>query len=262
MPASESLSVRAIFAVWWANFRTYKHDWHLNLLPHFFEPVLYLLSMGFGLGTYVREMAGVSYAQFLAPALVVMSVINGASFETSYNIYVKINKERLYDAILTTPVSEFEIVSGEILWAVTRATIYGAAFLVVACLFRIPFAASVWWVLPLIPCIGYFFATCGMTYCMMVTSIESFSIYWTLFITPMTLFGDTFFPLADRLPHWAMPLANVLPIFHAVRLTRALWIGDLHPALLWHAAYLLIGGALLHYFAYRKFCYRLHHPAR
>ena len=72
--------------------------WKSNLLPNFFEPVFYLLAIGIGVGAYVTEMGGMSYAAFLAPGLVCVAAMNGASFEVTYNFFVRLNFEKAYDA--------------------------------------------------------------------------------------------------------------------------------------------------------------------
>ncbi len=122
---------RYALAVWWRNFSMYRRTWKMNLLPNFFEPLLYLLSIGIGVGAYVSQMGGVSYVEFLAPGLVAVAAMNGASFEVTYNAFVRMNFEKTYAAMLTTPIQPDDVLAGEVLWAVTRATIYGGCFLIV-----------------------------------------------------------------------------------------------------------------------------------
>lgn len=258
----EGIQLRAVIAVWWRNFHFYRHSWYLNILPNFFEPVLYLLALGLGLGWYVKEIHGMSYAAFLAPALIVMATINGASFEATWNIYVRMNRSRTYDAILTTPINEREIVCGELLWAITRATLYGTTFLAVTAAFGLIRSPAALVLIALVPLIGYQFATMGMTYSMCIGSMDYFSFYWTCFLSPMFLFSDTFFPLAERLPHWGVLLAETTPILHGVRVARALCLGQWSPALYGDLAYLLATIPLFHWWATRAFIHRLHRPAR
>ena len=130
-----SVSLPHATAVWRRNASMYRRVWMLNILPNFFEPVLYLLSIGIGVGAYIDQMAGTSYAAFLAPGLVCVAAMNGASFEVTYNIFVRLNFEKQYDAMLTTPIQPDDVLAGEVLWAMTRATIYGACFFVVIALF-------------------------------------------------------------------------------------------------------------------------------
>ena len=131
------MSVRAPYAlaVWRRNFEMYRRIWKMSLLPNFFEPVFYLMAIGIGVGAYVSEMSGMSYAEFLAPGLVCVAAMNGASFEVTWNFYVRLTKERAYDAMLTTPIHPDDVLAGELLWALTRVMIYGGSFFIVVALF-------------------------------------------------------------------------------------------------------------------------------
>ena len=107
------ISLRAVslphaFAVWQRNAAMYRRTWKLNLLPNFFEPVLYLVSIGIGVGSYVTEMGGTSYVAFLAPGLIAVAAMNGASFEVTYNTFVRLHYEKTYDSMLTTPIHGLE----------------------------------------------------------------------------------------------------------------------------------------------------------
>ena len=90
--------VTAALRVWQRNATVYKRTWKLNILPNFFEPFLYLLGMGLGLGAYITEMEGMPYINFIAPGLLISSIMWGATLETTYNVFVKMNFDRIYDA--------------------------------------------------------------------------------------------------------------------------------------------------------------------
>ncbi len=240
-----NLSLPHALAVWRRNASMYRRTWMLNLLPNFFEPVLYLLSIGIGVGAYITQMGGMSYAAFLAPGLVCVAAMNGASFEVTYNIFVRLNFEKQYDAMLTTPVQPDDVLFGEVLWAVTRAAIYGGCFFLVLALFGL---APLPWsllVLPVIPLAGLLFASIGIAFSLHIPTIEVFSFYFTLFLTPLFLFSDVFFPLKERLSGAWLWLAEALPLLHPVRLARQVFAGRLDAIALWDLAYLLIVSALL-----------------
>ena len=76
--------------------------------------------MGIGVGAYISQMGGTSYLEFLAPGLVAVAAMNGASFEVTYNAFVRLNFEKTYESMLTTPIQPDDVLAGEILWAVTR----------------------------------------------------------------------------------------------------------------------------------------------
>ncbi len=232
-------------AVWRRNAAMYRRTWRLNILPNFFEPVFYLLSIGLGVGSYIDEMGGTGYLAFLAPGLVSVAVMNGASFEVTYNIFVRLTFEKAYDAMLTTPIEPDDVLAGEVLWAITRAAIYGGCFFAVIALAGLAPMPSSLWVLPLMPLTGLLFAAIGIAFSLRISSIDLFSFYFTLFLTPLFLFSDVFFPLKDRLPADWLWIAEALPLLHPVRLARAAFRGELSPVLFWDLAYMLGASALL-----------------
>jgi lipooligosaccharide transport system permease protein len=251
-----SISAPHALAVWRRNAAMYRRTWKLNILPNFFEPVLYLVSIGVGVGAYISDMGGTSYVAFLAPGLLSVAAMNGASFEVTYNIYVRMTFEKAYDAMLTTPIEPDDIFLGEVLWAVTRSCIYGGCFFVVLALFGlVPIRGFL--ALPLIPLTGLLFAAVGMVFTLKIPNIDLFSFYFTLFLTPLFLFSDVFFPLEERFSGVWLWVAEALPLLHPVRLTRAVFRGQASAALLWDLSYILILCAILLYVARRQVRRRL-----
>ena len=244
-------------AVWLRNAAMYRRTWMWNLLPNFFEPLFYLFSLGIGVGAYITEMDGLSYVGFIAPGLVCVAAMNGASYEVTYNIYVRLTFEKAYDAMLTTPIEPDDILSGEVLWAVTRACIYGGCFFLVLALFGLTPWPSSLWALLVIPLTGLMFATIGVTFSLRIPNIDSFSFYFTLFLTPLFLFSDVFFPLKERLsPAWLW-VAEALPLLHPVRLSRAAFSGQFSWLVLWDIVYSLALSGLLFTWARRVIRRRL-----
>ena len=235
----------------------YRRTWRWNILPNFFEPVLYLLSIGIGVGAYITEMGGTSYISFLAPGLVCVAAMNGASFEVTYNIYVRLTFEKAYDAMLTTPIEPDDVLAGEVLWAMTRACIYGGCFFIVLALAGLTPLPSALLVLPLIPLAGLLFAAIGITFSLRIPYIDLFSFYFTLFLTPLFLFSDVFFPLKERLSEPWLWVAELLPLLHPVRLARAAFQAEASPIVLWDLAYLLGVSMLLLVWARRGVRQRL-----
>jgi len=234
-----SISPSYAVAVWRRNASMYRRTWKWNILPNFFEPVFYLFSIGLGVGAYISKMGGIPYIAFIAPGLVCVAAMNGASFEVTYNIYVRLTFEKTYDAMLTTPIEPDDILCGEILWAVTRATVYGGCFFFVLFLFGLTPLPSSLWALLVIPITGLLFASIGIVFSLKIPNIDLFSFYFTLFLTPLFLFSDVFFPLKERLsPGWLW-VAEALPLLHPVRLARASFNGEFSLLLLWDIAYAL-----------------------
>jgi lipooligosaccharide transport system permease protein len=253
-----SVSVRHALAVWRRNASMYRRTWKWNILPNFFEPVFYLTAVGVGVGAYIEQMAGMTYLEFLAPALVCVAAMNGASYEATYNVFVRLSFEKTYDAMLTTPVEPDDVLAGEVLWAMTRAAIYGGCFfliLVVAGLAPLPGALLV---LPAMLLAGFLFAGLGIAFAVHIERIDMFSFYFTLFLTPLFLFSDVFFPLDERLsPAWRA-LAEILPLLHPVRLARMAFAGRPDFGLaLWDLAYIASFSAVVLAVARRQISRRL-----
>jgi lipooligosaccharide transport system permease protein len=247
-----SISLPYALAVWRRNAAMYKKTWKWNILPNFFEPVFYLFSIGLGVGAYISEMGGTSYLAFIAPGLVCVAAMNGASFEVTYNIYVRLVFEKTYDAMLTTPIEPDDVLVGEILWAVTRSCVYGGCFFVVLMLFGLTPLPSSLSVIFVIPMTGLLFAAIGMVFSLRIPNIDMFSFYFTLFLTPLFLFSDVFFPLKERLAGAWLWVAEALPLLHPVRLARASFRGEFSAIVFWDLAYTLGMSLLLLLWARRS----------
>ena len=247
-----SISLPYALAVWRRNAAMYKKTWKWNILPNFFEPVFYLFSIGLGVGAYISEMGGTGYLAFIAPGLVCVAAMNGASFEVTYNIYVRLVFEKTYDAMLTTPIEPDDVLVGEILWAVTRSCVYGGCFFVVLMLFGLTPLPSSLSVIFVIPMTGLLFAAIGMVFSLRIPNIDMFSFYFTLFLTPLFLFSDVFFPLKERLAGAWLWVAEALPLLHPVRLARASFRGEFSAIIFWDLAYTLGMSLLLLLWARRS----------
>lgn len=237
-------------AVWRRNLTLYRRTWVMNILPNFFEPLLYLVGMGVGLGAYLGEdVGGVSYVAYIAPGLMAAAAMNGAVFETTYNMFIKMNFQRVYDAYLGTPAQIQDIAFGELMWATTRATVYGFTFmLVVAALSFGGMNIFVsWWAL-LIPfaliATGTLFGAIGAVFTSLIKTIDLYSYFYTLFLTPLFLFSGIFFPVS-RFPG-GEEIAWCTPLYHAVRVVRSMAQGTVDGSTLASIAWILIATVLLY----------------
>jgi lipooligosaccharide transport system permease protein len=224
--------------MWQRNASIYRKTYKFNILPNFFEPFLYLLAMGLGLGAYLAKIQGVRYLDFIAPGLVATAAMFGTTFEVTFNCFVKMQFGKIYDAVMSTPLSIEDIGLGEMLWGTTRSLIYGTVFIAIASMFGVVHS---WWAVltPLaVALTGLMFSVIGLSFTAAVPLIDYFSYYWTMFITPMFLFSGIFFPL-DRLPGWVQGVAWFIPLHQAVNLMRALIltgdVGSAAAAALWMA---------------------------
>jgi lipooligosaccharide transport system permease protein len=184
-------------------------------------------------------MGGMPYVAFLAPGLVAVAAMNGATFEVTYNVFVRLHFEKTYDAMLTTPIQPEDVLVGEVLWAVTRACIYGGCFFLVVALLGLAPLPHALLALPVLPLAGLLFASIGIATSLKLPTIDFFSFYFTLFLTPLFLFSDVFFPLDERLSGAWLWLAEALPLLHPVRLARAAFAGEASLVLVWDVFYVL-----------------------
>jgi len=253
---NSGFSWRAAWCVWHRNYVVYGHTYKQNILPNFFEPVFYLVSMGFGMGARLGDIDGVPYLAWIAPGLIASSAMMGASFEVTWNCFVKAHFGRTYDGYLTTPVTIEEIVLGEILWAITRSLIYAGAFVIVMACFGLVKSPWAIFALPVVVVLGALFAGLGIAFTSMIRYIDLYSYYYSLFISPMFLFSGVFFPI-DPLPAAVQWLIQALPMYHAVALLRGLALGRVSWDLLGHAAILTVMAVALVLFSVRSFARRM-----
>jgi lipooligosaccharide transport system permease protein len=213
----------------------------LVLVSGFFEPLFYLLSIRVGFGDLVGDVtvAGrtVPYAEFVAPALMAASAMNGAIYENTMNVYFKIKHQRLYDAVLATPMMPGDVALGEIGWAVSRGLIYSTAFLLT--MWALGMAGSPWIVLAVPTCalIGFAFGAVGMALTTFMRSWADFE-YVTTLTLPLFLFSATFYPLSSY-GGWGW-IVQLSPLYHGVALARGFNLGMFEWSMLAHVAVLVV----------------------
>lgn len=235
-PLRPQLSLRA-FAVWRRNFMVWRKLAIPSVLGNLADPMIYLFGLGYGLGSLLPEVGGVSYIAFLAAGTVCASTMNAASFEALYSGFSRMHVQKTWEAIMNAPVSLDDVVAGEWLWAATKATLSGTAILAVITALGFVHSPLALWAIPAIFLIGLCFAALGLIVTALAPSYDFFMYYFTLFVTPMTLLSGVFFPV-DQLPPAVQSVSAALPLAHAVQLVRPLLFGDV-PTTAWlHVAVL------------------------
>jgi lipooligosaccharide transport system permease protein len=227
------------------NFLVFKQAW-VVIVSGFFEPLFYLLSLGVGVSELVGDLPGpggrpISYTEFVAPAMLAASAMNGAVLETTFNVFFKLRFEKTYDAVLATPMTPRDVAVGDVAWALVRGGTYSTMFLAVMVGLGL---TSSWWAVLALPgalLIGFAFAAAGMAATTFMRSWQDFE-YVTMATLPMFLFSATFYPLSSY-PDGLRWVVQATPLYHAVALERGLVTGAVSPALAGHAAYLAAMGA-------------------
>ena len=230
---------RAIFE---RGYIAFKSATWMVIVSGFVEPVLYLFAFGYGLGKLIGNIdsGGVSipYAAYIAPALLATSAMNGAIYDSTMNIFFKLNHDRIYHGMLATSLGPLDVALGEIGLALMRGFLYALSFMaIVVPLGLIP---SVWGILaiPAAVLIAFGFASVGMALTTYMKSFQQLEII-NIFMLPMFLFSGSFYPLSV-FPSWLQFIIKVLPLSQAIHLVRGLTLGQINTALLGHAMYFLI----------------------
>jgi lipooligosaccharide transport system permease protein len=234
---------RRFFRVWQRNFSVYQQNWKISFIPPLLEPLFYLLAFGVGLSALVGDIqykeTEISYVQFIAPALIAINIMYNAFFENTYGSFVRMYYQKTFDAMMATPLSLEEIITGEIIWGATKSVIATAIMMAVISFFGLIRYPQGLLIIPLALIGGIAFGSVGMFITGITTHIELFNLPIFLFITPMFLFSGTFFPI-ENLPRWAQHLADFLPLTQLVKLTRSLSFGLFDSSMLWAFVYFLV----------------------
>jgi lipooligosaccharide transport system permease protein len=228
-------------------FLLYRRTWRGGLFNSFLSPVLFLLAMGVGLGSYVDRggglsALGISYLTFLAPGLLAATVMQTASFEATFPIMGGFVWQRRYHAMHATPLGPPEIALGQLAWIATRITLVGAIFVLVMIPFGAVHSPLVLLAIPAATLTGMAFATPIAAYAATQKVMTSFNYIFRFAITPLFLFSGTFFPV-EQLPGFLQPIAYLTPLYHGVALCRTLALGTIGADLgagLVHLAVLLV----------------------
>jgi len=235
--------------VWQRHWLVYTKLYKTSFALNFIEPALYLMAMGFGLGAFVQNIHGQSYIQFIAPGIVASSSVFAAVYECTYGTYIRMTFQKTFDAILATPVNLDDLVAGELMWGATKSVIFGITITIVIALFGLVDSWRIVLAIPFIFLGGLIFAELSVLFCAIVPGIDSFSYFYTLFMTPLFLFSGIFFPL-DAMPRMVSNLAFFSPLYHLVSICRSFSAGDI-STVIGSMVWLVVVVALLAPFPFR-----------
>ncbi|WP_026482536.1 ABC transporter permease [Agromyces subbeticus] len=246
--AATQRPVRSLYAgnarsVMFRGWRATRSTNWLVMLSGFFEPIFYLLSMGIGLGALVGTVTTTSgeevpYAAFIAPALLAVAAMNGAIYDSTWNVFFKMQFAKLYEGMLATSLGPLDVALGEILLALLRGALYAIGFMFVMQVLGLNLS---WWALLALPAvllIAFGFASVGMAITSYMKTFQQMD--WINFVMlPMFLFSATFYPLSVY-PQYIQWVIQALPLWHGVELVRGLTTGDVGPIMLVHVLYYLV----------------------
>ena len=242
-------------------FMLYRRTWRGSLFNSFLSPVLFLLAMGIGLGTFIDDRGatalGVPYLQFLAPGLLASTVMQTASFESTFPVIGGMVWNRRYHAMHATPLRPADIALGQLAWVATRLTIVATIFVAVIVAFGAARSPLILLAIPVATLTGMAFSAPIAAFASTQDEMTKFNALFRFGITPLFLFSGTFFPI-EQLPAFVQPLAWVTPLWHGVDLARSLSLGTVGDAPLLMLVHLLVllafivGGVLAALWTFRR----------
>jgi lipooligosaccharide transport system permease protein len=221
------------------NVIVYRRGWTI-IVSGFFEPLFYLLGIGFGLGALVGDVGDIPYAAFVAPGLMATAAMNGAIFESTFNVFFKLKYAKTYDAIVATPMAIGDVAVGEVGWSLIRGGLYAAGFLVVMVLLGLARSPLAILAVPGALLVGFAFAAVGMAVTTWMRTWQDFDLVFVI-ILPLFLFSATFYPLSAY-PEPIATIVGLTPLFQGVDLLRQLTTGAIEPTFVVRIAYLVAMG--------------------
>ncbi len=228
------------------NLFVYRRTWTI-IVSGFFEPLFYLVGIGFGLGHLVGDVTGpggqpIPYATFVAPALLATGAMNGAVNEATYNFFFKLHHNRTFQSVLATPLSVWDVAIGELGWALIRGGLYALGFIAVISAMGLVTSPLAILAFPAALLLGFAIGGMGMAATSFMRTTQDFDAI-NVVVLPMFLFSATFFPI-DAYPDAIRGIVALTPLYQGVALIRGLTVGVVGPEMLLHAAYLLVMGSI------------------
>lgn len=232
-----SLSWRFI-PIWRRHFLVWRKLAIPSILGNLADPAFYMLGLGYGLGSLLPQVGGVSYMTFLAAGTLCYSTMNSATFESLYSSFSRMHVQKTWDAMLNAPLIIDDVLLGELVWATSKSVLSGLAILAIILALGLANSWLLLGTLPLLVLTGFCFTGMALVVTALSPNYDFFMYYFTLVITPMVLLCGVFFPL-EQLPVLVQMAAQWLPLTHAIELARPLVQGEWPRQVGLHAAFLL-----------------------
>lgn len=237
----------------------FRRSWRSALFVSLIQPLFFLSAMGLGLGGLVRggraAIEGVTYLHFLAPGMLATTAMQNAAVEMSYPIMSRLQWQRIYEAMLNTPLRVRDLLTGEMAWLVLRITGTAVVFFAVAAAFGAVTTPLGLLAIPVAILTGLAFGTPIFAFTATQRNDSGFNAINRFIVVPLFLLGGAFFPIT-QLPRVLQGIAWCTPLTHGVALCRDLLLGRAgFPSALAHLAVLLaytVVGLVAATYTYRR----------
>ncbi len=209
---------------WWYHAAFYAQTWRGSVASSILFPILYLASLGVGVGHLVTAHTGLvegqTYLHFIAPSLLATTTMQLGEGESLWPVLASVKWIRTYHAAAATPLEPDDILFGKLAWVATRAFVTSIIYTIIVGCFG---ALTSWWSLTL-PLIGVLitlaFSAPLVAYAAAAQSDASFTTLYRFAFVPMFLFSATFYPVSAY-PGYLRPVVQFFPLYHGVALVRA-----------------------------------------
>ena len=241
------LSTRFV-PVWRRNLLVWRKLAIASVLGNIADPLLYMLALGYGIGSMIGNVGGMSYVAFIGTGMVCQSAMFTSSFEGMYSAFSRMHVQRTWEAIINAPIALDDVMLAEWLWCATKAVMSTAAILLVILALGFGHTWLVLWILPLGFLVGLCFGAFGLVMNSLAPGYDFFTYFFTLVLTPMLLFSGVYFPV-DRMPAWLAAIAAALPLKHAIDIARPLMLDTVPASVPLHLAVLTAYAIVAYYVA-------------
>jgi lipooligosaccharide transport system permease protein len=225
--------------VWQRNVLVWRKLAIASVLGNIADPLLYMLALGYGIGSFVGEVNGMPYIAFIGTGMVCQSAMFTASFEGMYSAFSRMHVQRTWDAIINAPIALDDVVIAEWVWAATKSVMSTTAILLVIIALGYGHTPLSVLVLPVGFLVGLCFGAFGLVMTSLAPGYDFFTYFFTLVLTPMLLLSGVYFPV-DQMPAWLAAIADALPLKHAIDLARPLMLGRIPDAIALHVGVLCL----------------------
>ena len=234
--------------VWRRNLLVWRKLAFASVLGNIADPLLYMVALGYGLGSLVGEVGGMPYVAFIGTGMVCQSAMFTASFEGMYSAFSRMHVQRTWEGIINAPIGLDDVMLAEWMWTGTKAVMSTAAILAVIMALGFGHTWLSLWILPLGFLVGLVFGAFGLVMNALAPGYDFFTYFFTLVITPMLLLSGVYFPV-EQMPAWLAAVSNVLPLKHAIDLARPLMLARVPGNVVLHIAVLVAYALVAFYVA-------------
>src|SRR5512147_2558088 len=225
--------------VWRRNLLVWRKLAIASVLGNIADPLLYMLALGYGIGSFVGEVGGMPYIAFIGTGMVCQSAMFTASFEGMYSAFSRMHVQRTWEGIINAPIALDDVVLAEWMWTGTKAVMSTAAILAVIVALGFGHTWLAIWILPLGFLVGLVFGAFGLVMNALAPGYDFFTYFFTLVLTPMLLFSGVYFPV-EQMPAWLATIAGFLPLKHAIDIARPLMLARVPGSVALHVAVLAV----------------------